>query len=232
MKRDASGLAAIATLTDGEYDLFRKAARTLLSRTFIIRAFDGEERLYDFAIRNITVLESWFGCADIALARDEGLGVIACHAGPEMRARLSRDETCALLVLRLIFEEKRSEITLAKYPSALVLDFLHRYRALTDRELPKTRVSDILKRLAAHRLIDVPSDASNPDGTIILYPSLALALDHAAIREIGEAIKQEERVRAKTAEEAIGTVGAVGDPDDRDDGDATATDADDGEDAE
>lgn len=201
MRSDASELAGIGALTDAEYDQFRKAARTLLSRTFIIRGFEKEERLYDFAIRNIRILETWFACADIVLARDEGLGVIACHAGPDMRARLSRDETCALLVLRLLFEEKRTEISLAKYPSTLVLDFLQRYRALTDRDLAKTRISDILKKLSSHRLIDVGADASDPDGIIILYPSLALALDHAAIEEIGEAIKSEEQIRQLQDEE-------------------------------
>lgn len=198
MRPDIAEIGAVASLTDPEYDLFRKAVRVLLARTFIIRGFNKEERLYDFAIRNIRLLEAWFSCADISLARDEGLGVIACRSGADMRTRLSRDETCALLVLRLLFEEKRAEIHLAAFPSISVLDFLHRYRALTDRDLPKTRLADIFKRLGAYRLIDAPADPTDPDAPVILYPSLALTLDQAAISEIEDAIRQEEKLRSKT----------------------------------
>lgn len=202
MRPDIAELGAVAALTDPEYDIFRKAVRILLSRTFIIRGYEKEERLYDFAIRNISLLEAWFSCADITLARDEGLGVIACRSGAEMRTRLSRDETCALLVLRLLFEEKRTEIHLASFPSVTVLDFLQRYRALTDRDLPKTRLADILKRLCAYRLIDTPADPTDPDAPVILYPSLALTLDQAAIREIEDAIKQEDKLRSNAGTRA------------------------------
>jgi len=199
MRPDIAELGAIAALTDPEYDTFRKAVKTLLARTFIIRGYEKEERLYDFSIRSISLLESWFSCAEIHLARDEGLGVIACRAGSEMRSRLSRDETCALLVLRLLFEEKRAEIHLASFPSVTVIDFLHRYRALTDRDITKTRLADIFKRLVSFRLIDAPTDPTDPDGTVILYPSLAMTLDQAAISEIEMAIEQEGRLHSQSA---------------------------------
>lgn len=193
MRVESAELEAIAALTDAEYDLFRKAVRSLLAHSFIVRGHRKDGHLYDFSIRNIGLLEAWFSCADIDLVRDEGLGVIACRTGSEMRARLSRDETCALLVLRLVFEEKRKELSLAAFPAITVFDFLQRYKALTDRDLAKTRLAELLKRLAAYRLIGLPQDTIDPEGSIMLFPSLALTLDQVAIEEIETAISQEER---------------------------------------
>lgn len=192
MRVERSDLAPIGDLTDAEYDLFSQAISTLLSHSFIVRALEREERLYDFSIRNIRLLEAWFSCAGIALKRDESLGVISCRPAASMRARFSREETCALLALRLLYEERRRELTLAKYPSVSVIDFLSRYRAITDRDLVKTRFADAMRKLAAHKLVSAPEDISDPDAQIGLYPSLALALDQAAIDEIAGAIAREK----------------------------------------
>lgn len=199
MRVEGFDLASIGDLTDAEYDLFSEAISTLLSRSFIVRALDREERLYDFSIRNIRLLEAWFACAGIALKRDESLGVISCRPPASMRSRFSREETCVLLALRLLYEERRRDLTLAKYPSVSVIDFLARYRAISDRDLVKTRFADAMRKLAAHKLVSAPEDVSDPEAQIGLYPSLALALDHAAIDEIAAAIARE---RGEVAEEA------------------------------
>jgi len=191
MSIDGTELALIGDLDDGERDLFGDAAETLLARTFIIRGVEKDDRLWDFAIRNIRLLEAWFACANISLKRDEGLGVIALRPSHEMRARLGKEDTCALLVARLLFEEKRTELTLARYPSVRTFDFAQRYRAITGDDIKKTRLSEILRKFAAWRLIDVPSEPTDPEGIIVLYPSLALTLDQAGIDEILAACGEE-----------------------------------------
>ena len=192
MRFDASDLAMIGDLTDIEFDLFRACVKQLLSKTFIMRGIDREEKLYDFAIRNIHLLELWFSCADAELKRDEGLGVIACRSGYELRAHLGRDETCALLVFRLLYEEKRGDLSLAKHPSVLGSEFTGRFRNVTGIEPRKTRIALVLRRLASFRLIGVPTDVTDPEGVIILYPSLALALDQNSVDEIFAALEKEK----------------------------------------
>lgn len=192
MRFDASELALVGDLTDGEFDLFRSCVKQLLSKTFIMRGLEREERLYEFAIRNIRLLELWFSCADAVLKRDEGLGVIACRTGHELRARLARDETCALLVFRLMYEEKRGELSLAKHPSVLGSEFARRLRNVAGIEPKKTRITEVLRRLASFRLIGLPSEVADPDGVIVLYPSLALALDQNSIDEIISALEREQ----------------------------------------
>ena len=192
MRVTAEDLSPIGDLSDPDFDRFREAVTALLSRSFIVRGVEREERLYDFSIRNIALLEAWFACAGIALKRDEALGVIACRAVPGMKLHFSLEETCALLVLRLLYEEKRAELSLARHPSVTVFDFLGRYRALTDRDLAKTRLFDILRRMASHRLVGVIGEAGDAECAIALYPSLALALDQAGIDETLAALARDQ----------------------------------------
>jgi hypothetical protein len=193
VKADVLDLALITDLRDEDFDTFRAALQVLVSRTFLLRGVKGEERLYDFTVRNPRLFDAYFACLDATLVRDESLGVVAFRGGGETRLRLSRDETCALLVFRLLYEEKRTELTLAEFPSVTVFDFLQRYRAVADGELRKTRLAELLRRLAAHRLIAlIGREPANPDMTILLYPSLALTLDKDGMDEILAALEKEK----------------------------------------
>lgn len=191
MTVDTADLVLIGDLTDSETDLFRLAAQTLLSRSFILRGAEKSDALWDFSIRNIRLLEAWFACAGIQLKRDETLGVIALRPGASMRARLGKEETCALLVARLMFEEKRAELSLSRFPSIRVFDFIQRYRAVIGLDLKKTRLIELLRAFSRWRLLDTEGDATDPESAIILYPSLALALDQAAVDEIVQAVASE-----------------------------------------
>ncbi len=188
MITDFRDLALIGELTDPEADLFRLACQTLLTRSFVMRGTESSDALWDFAIRNIRVLEAWFSCAGISLKRDEILGVISLRPVPAMRARLGKEETCALLVARLLFEEKRAELSLSRFPSVRLFDFVQRYRAVTGLELKKTRLAEILRTFARWRLIEAQGDLDDPETPIVLLPSLAMTLDQEGVDEITGAL--------------------------------------------
>ncbi|MDR0758674.1 MAG: DUF4194 domain-containing protein [Treponema sp.] len=185
MKSEIEYISRIVELTDSEFDLFKASLRMLLSKTFIIRGREQEEELYDFAVRNIPIYDAWFSCMDAGIVKDESLGVIAFRGGSGTRLRLSREETCALLVFRLLYEEKRAELSLASFPSVAVLDFTQKYDAMTNGNLKKTRLEEILRRLQAHKLIDVlSSDLSDAESLIVLYPSLAVSVNKDSLDEL------------------------------------------------
>ena len=190
-------LGELASLEEDDFDLFRRAARELLARTFLLRGVD--ERLYDFAVRNYGLLEPWFSCMGAELRKDESLGVLAWRGGAETRARLGREETCALLALRLLYEERRNQVSLTDYPTVTVFDFVQRYRALTEGDLKKTRLIEILRRFAAAKLVAAPREEADPDGQLVLYPSLALSLDQDGVEEILSFIKSETAPAAAAA---------------------------------
>jgi hypothetical protein len=189
MNSDVEYISRIGELTDEEFDLFRDSLKILLTKTFIIRGKEREEGLYDFAIRNMPIFDAWFSCMDAKIVKDESLGVIAFRGGSGTRLNLGREETCALLVFRLLYEEKRAEISLSTFPTVTVLDFVQKYDAMTNDHLKKTRLIEIQRRLRSLKLIETASaDPADMDGMIILYPSLAISVDRDSIEELLESI--------------------------------------------
>jgi hypothetical protein len=197
MIRDLEGLNLITELTEADFDLFKSAVHTLLAKTFIIRGIGREEELYDFTIRNSGLFDAWFSCMDAGLIRDEGLGVVCFRGGGDTRLRLGREETCALLTARLLYEEKRTELSLAAFPTVTVFDFVQRYNVMVGEDIKKTRLIDVLRRLQTHKLIDTDSrDLSDGEGIIILYPSLAMSLDRDGIDELLASLSHKEKPEA------------------------------------
>lgn len=187
MNREREGLSGIAELDDEDFILFQKTTRELVARSFILRGVS--DRLYDFSVRNFHLLEVYFECMGAVLRKDEGLGVVAWRGGAETRVALGGDATCGLLVLRILYEEKRNAVRLAEFPAVTVFDFAQRYRANTERDLKKTKLAAMLHRFSMARLIKAPKDEGDPDALILLYPSLALALDQEGISEVLEWMK-------------------------------------------
>ncbi|GHV62125.1 hypothetical protein AGMMS49587_08110 [Spirochaetia bacterium] len=185
MIQDLQGLSLITELTAADFDMFKTAVRTLLAKTFIIRGIEKERELYDFTIRNGSLFDAWFSCMDAYLVRDESLGVVSFRGGGDTRLRLGREETCAFLVARLLYEEKRAELFLTAFPTVSIGDFVDRYNAMADEKLKKTRQKEIFRRLQSYKVIAFDtSDFADPEGTMILYPSLAMGIDRDGIDEL------------------------------------------------
>jgi hypothetical protein len=178
---DVADLARLGEFTGEDFELFTRCVRELLAHCFILRGV--EDVQYTFAIRNYAVFEAYFAGMGAQLRKDESLGVVAWRGGHESRSRLGKEDTCALLVFRLFFEEKRAAIRLSDFPTITVFDFLGRYTAITEGDLRKTKLVDLLRRFNALKLVKAPADA-DPEGLILLYPSLALVLDQEGIEEV------------------------------------------------
>ena len=184
MNRDLDALVKIQDLSSDEFELFKTALHILTSRTFIIRGIDKEQELYNFTIRNIALFEAWFSCMDANLVRDESMGVIAFRGSAGARLRFSKSEICAVLVLRLLHDEKKLEVTLTKFPNITIKDFQDKYNAMTGEDIKKTALVNVLSRLSACKLISVETnDYANPEGTILLYPSIPFSIDRNALDE-------------------------------------------------
>ena len=182
MNQDLDALILIRDLSSDEFEVFSTALHILTSKTFIIRGIDKEQNLYDFTIRNIALFEAWFSCMDASLVRDESLGVIAFRGSGNTRLYFSKDEICAVLVLRLIYEDKKLEVTLTKFPVVTVRDFQDKYNAMTGDEINKTTLKKVLTKLSSCKLISVESqDYADPEGIVQMYPSIPISIDRNAL---------------------------------------------------
>ena len=193
MNHDLDALSKIQNLSADEFERFKSAIRTLTSKTFIIRGIEKERELYNFVIRNIALFDAWFSCMDATLARDESSGVIAFRGSGNTRLFFSREEICAALVLRLLYEDKKHEVSLAAFPVVTIADFQQKYNALTGEEIKKTALANVLRRLSSCKLIALETqDYADPDGLIQLYPSIPLSIGRDALDEAVALLGNEE----------------------------------------
>ncbi|MDR1655179.1 MAG: DUF4194 domain-containing protein [Treponema sp.] len=184
MNQDLDALSRIQELSTDEFERFRAAVRTLTSKTFIIRGIEKERELYNFTMRNIALFEAWFSCMDASLVRDESLGVIAFRGQGNTRLYFSREEICAVLVLRLLYEDKKIEVSLTSFPVVTISDFQQKYNAVTGGEIGKTALINVMRRLSSCKLIAAAAqDYADPEGLIMLYPSIPLSIDRDGIDE-------------------------------------------------
>jgi hypothetical protein len=193
MNQDLDALPLIRNLSSGEFEYFKTALQMLVSKTFIIRGIDKERDLYDFTIRNIALFEAWFSCMDTSLIRDESLGIIAFRGSGNTRLYFSKEEICAVLVLRLFYEDKRLEVKLTKFPVVTVREFQDKYNAMTGEDIKKTALIKVLTRLSSCKLILVESqEYADPEGIIQLYPSIPLSIDRNALDEAVALLESKE----------------------------------------
>ena len=175
---------SFARLSDAERDQFRIAMNLLFTEGFLVRAVEQHERAYRFVLSNLDLCESYLEYAGWGLRRDESLGVVAFQGPASARLRLRKDESVVALILRLLYEEKAGEIELHGERTVRRHEIQDRYRALTRTSIRKTPFLAILRRLQSLRLIRLVGDDHDPDATVLLYPSLAFALDAGSIEEL------------------------------------------------
>lgn len=182
-------LAAITELSDAELELFRTAAGRLFSEGFLVRSIETHEKLYRFTVRNFLLFESYFALAGWGLRRDENLGVVAFTGPASARLQLGIEESVALLVLRLLYEEKAGIVTLHGERTILQREFQEKLSALWGKALKKTRLQHIFRRFQVLKLIRVLGDETDPECVIILYPSLPFVLEGRSIEELAEKVR-------------------------------------------
>ncbi|TVQ19196.1 MAG: DUF4194 domain-containing protein [Spirochaetaceae bacterium] len=223
----ADELLHLTRLPDAEREQFRIAMNLLFTEGFLVRSIDSHERAYRFVVANLDLCEAYLAFAGWGLRRDESLGVIAFEGPAAARLRLRKIESIIALIARLLYEEKAGEIELHGERTVRRHQIQDRYRALTKSTLKKTPFLAILRRLQSLRLIRLVGDDNDPDATVILYPSLAFALDAQTIEEL------EARLAELADGAPVGAVATAGDPgddadtdDDLDDEDDTVDDAD------
>jgi len=201
MNQDLDALILIRELSSSEFELFKSAVQILTHKTFIVRGIDKERELYDFTIRNIRLFEAWFSCMNAVVVRDESLGVIAFRGSGNTRLYFSKDEICAVLVLRLLYEDKKLEVSLTKFPVISVRDFQDKYNAMTGEDIKKTALIKVLTRLSSCKLVSVESgDYADPEAIIQMYPSIPLSIDRNALDIAVAALESKSGTAAGDAE--------------------------------
>jgi hypothetical protein len=191
-------------LPSGEQQQFGESVRRLLSDGLIWREDDQDRRIYNFLVRRRELVADYLAVAGWDLRYDERIAVFqVIHREGAHRRRLNRDTTIWLLLLRLIYAEKREhvEVSLTRYPTLSVEELYQRYTEFLPGQAvkKKTSLDAALNTLQSLKLIRAGGGgklrASDGEKLIELLPTLEVVVPASAIGEIAERLQEYDRSR-------------------------------------
>lgn len=187
-----------AQLTAGEQSLFADSVRRLLAEGLIWREEESDRKIYNFLARRGDLVRDYLAVAGWDLHWHELAGVYqVVHREGAHRRRFDRDTTLWLLIMRLLYAEKREKLvlTLTRYPVVTVGDVAERYNAYfpNQRVRKQTSLTNALRILQSLKLIRAARGgvlrAQDSEKQIELLPALEVIVPADSIAQIAERLQ-------------------------------------------
>jgi hypothetical protein len=163
-------------------DKFRIAANKLLNSCFLIKKREDTRKDYMFVVQNKELFVLYFDLLGYRLQINEDQGVIGIvNQYGNGRLQLTKYESIMLLILRLLYIEKRKELgTFSEEVTVLMEEIRDKYTMLKIKAKPvldKSMERSIIATMRKYNLItNIETDVTQPDARIIIYPSVVLAM--------------------------------------------------------
>ncbi len=194
--------------TAGQREDFRRIVNKLLAQTYITKRKEDQRRDYYFVERHESMIRTYLGMSGWDLIGDKGLGVYQAvnHDGFN-RLQLRLQESIILLLVRLCYEERRRELTLAENVVIRVREIQEKYAALQirDRPIDKKGLRDAIALMKRFNIVDVlDRNPVDPDCRLVLFPSILLAVRVDDIRQVYEKLTSYRSAGREVAEDDVG----------------------------
>lgn len=168
---------------------FRIAANKLLNQCFLLRKREDTKKEYIFVRQNRELFLPFFDLLgyDLKINEDQGVIGIVNQFGTG-RLSLGKYESVFLLILRVLYVEKRKELgTFSEEVTVLMEEIREKYAMLKIKAKPlldKGAERHMISLFRKFNLIqNLDGDVSQPDARIIIYPSIIMAVDAEDINE-------------------------------------------------
>lgn len=175
-----------------EREKFRIAANKLLNQCFLLKKKEDTRKDYIFVRENKELFSQYFDLLGYKVRINEDQGVIALAGDYETgRLQLTKLESIELLILRLLYIEKRKEIS-SSYEDVVVLmeEIREKYSLLKIKSKPVMDKGMEKRMIALFRKYNIiknlDSDVNQADARIVIYPSVLMAVTVEDINELYE----------------------------------------------
>jgi len=174
---------------------FRGTANKLLNNCFIIKKKEDTRNDYIFIIQNKNLFIEYFDLLDYKIEINEMQGVVALTSiNGTGRLRLKKIESIVLLILRLLYIEKRKELSLNDDVVVLSDEIHQKYNMLKidlKSNLDKTMLRDNIRLFKRYNIVlNLDSDVTMSDARIRIYPSVLFAVSNDNLTEMYDAINE------------------------------------------
>lgn len=175
-------------------DKFRNAANKLLNHCFIVKRKEDLRSDYIFIIQNKEYFEEYFDLLGYELKINENSEVIGLlNYNGTGRLRLKKIESIILLILRLLYIEKRKELGFHDDVIVLAESIHEKYGMLkidSKINIDKTSLKEAFRVYKRYNLINtLDSDITKPESRIKIYPSVLFAVSNDNINDLYDQVK-------------------------------------------
>lgn len=162
---------------------FRVAANKLLNHCFILKKKADTRKDYIFIVQNKVSFQEYFDLLGYELDINEVQGVISLTSSYGTgRLRLRKIESILLLILRLLYVEKKKELSLSDDIAVTTDDVNEKYNMLKIQSkltLDKTTLRESMRIFKRYNIIStIDRDLAMSDARMIIYPSVLFAVSN------------------------------------------------------
>lgn len=173
-------------------DKFKSAANKLLGECFLLKKHKDTASDYNYILNNKDAFIEYFDILGYELIIDEQNGVIGLNnPSGTGRIHLKKIESILLLILRLLYIEKRKQLSQIDDVIIIADEIYDKYSMLKmNAKLDKTAMRNTLGMFQRYHLIGkLDSDMSNPDTRIMIYPSILFAVTVSSLDDLYQSAK-------------------------------------------
>ena len=175
---------------------FRIAANKLLNHCFLLKKREDTKKDYFFVKQNLELFVTYFDLLGYEVKMNEDQGVIGLVNQFSIgRVELSKYESILLLILRLLYIEKRKELaTYSEEVTVLMEEIREKYAMLKIKTKPmmdKGMERNFVKLFRKYNLIqNLDTDVNQADARIVIYPSIIMAVTVESVNDYYEMTEQ------------------------------------------
>jgi len=185
-----TGIAALELLGEADRQKMSAALNRLLMNNILIKEKDRET--YMFIRRNRESAHAFFrflGWDFVLDERHECIYVQSPDSG--LRRSLTRDETLWMLILRLIYQEKREGLSLSEFPMTTLYEIRSKYETFRIPWLNVTTLDRMIRLCTRYQLLDaLDSDIRMDDARFRLFHSWIYVINMDEVKAITERIER------------------------------------------
>lgn len=174
---------------------FRITANKLLNKCFIIKKKEDTRSDYIFILQHKTIFDEYFDLLGYKIEINETHGVVALNnIEGTGRLGLKKIESIILLIIRLLYIEKRKELSLNDQVVILSDDIHEKYKMLKIEAKPnidKAAFRGTISLLKRYNIIsNIDTDIMRSDSRIIIYPSILFAVPNDNLTKMSEKVTE------------------------------------------
>ena len=175
-------------LSESEKTMMKNVTIKLLKVNFLLRITNKEK--YSFIINHKELLSLFFEYMnfDFNIREDKELVYIKSN-DDTLISNITKNETLALLVLRLIYQKKIDEVSLADEVETTIAElqnqlFSFNFDSQNNDRVKRSTLREMLQIFKQHNIIYYKDNLALDDTVITIYPSIEVAMDFKEINEI------------------------------------------------